>query len=50
MLKSSIFNQPVIVGFDASDLKFIQYGSDGIYTGDNCKTNVNHYMLAIGWG
>lgn len=22
----------------------------GLYTPKNCKTNINHYMLAVGWG
>lgn len=39
----------MIVGFDASDITFIQLAT-GLYTPRNCKTNINHYMLAVGWG
>ena len=50
LLKSQILEQPVIVGFDASDFTFIQYGT-GLYTPNKCTTTkLNHYMLAVGWG
>lgn len=50
MLKSQILEQPVIVGFDASDMKFMAYAS-GIYMpSTNCGAKLNHYMLAVGWG
>ena len=50
MLKSQIFNQPVIVGFDSSDPKFGQFGG-GLYEPPNkCGDKISHYMLAVGWG
>lgn len=50
LLKSAVFNQPVIVSFDATDPKFIQY-SQGIYQAPTgCGSKINHYMLAVGWG
>lgn len=50
MLKSQILNQPVIVSFDASDSKFLQY-KGGLYSPpSSCGSKVNHYMLAVGWG
>ena len=50
MLKSQILGQPVIVGFDATDMTFIQHGT-GLYTPNKCTIkNINHYMLAVGWG
>lgn len=50
MLKTQILEQPVIVGFDASETTFMQHGT-GLYTPKKCKaTNINHYMLAVGWG
>lgn len=50
MLKSQILNQPVIVSFDASDDKFMNYGA-GLYIPPNtCGAKINHYMIAIGWG
>jgi hypothetical protein len=49
MLKSQILEQPVIVGFEASDQTFIQHGT-GLYTPAKCGTKINHYMLAVGWG
>ena len=30
-IRSAIHQQPVIVGFDATDTKFIQYGAGGLY-------------------
>jgi len=51
-LKSAIFQQPIIVGFDAkTDSKFISYGA-GLYTAPlTCGSGaLNHYMLATGWG
>ncbi len=50
MLKSYISFQPVIVGFEVADSKFMAYAG-GIYESPtNCGTNLNHYMLAVGWG
>ena len=49
MLKSQILEQPVIVGFDASETTFIQHGA-GLYTPKSCTIKLNHYMLAVGWG
>ena len=50
MLKSQILVQPVIVGFDATDVTFMQHGA-GLYTPNKCTTTkLNHYMLAVGWG
>jgi C1A family cysteine protease len=50
MLKSQIFNQPVIVSFDASDTKFMQYGGGLYIPPPSCGSKINHYMLAVGWG
>lgn len=50
MLKSQIFNQPVIVGFDTSDSKFSQFGGGLYEPPSKCGDKINHYMLAVGWG
>lgn len=51
-LKSTLLNQPVIVGFDTvTDPAFHQFGGSGIFTAsDKCGKTINHYMLAVGWG
>lgn len=48
-LEDAITVQPVIVGVDASSPAFMSY-SGGILSGDSCGTNVNHALLAVGYG
>ena len=41
--------QPVSVGVDASSIVFQSYRS-GILSSPNCGTDIDHMMLAVGWG
>ena len=48
-IKTALLDQPVIVLVDASNFVFQTYTS-GILDSDKCGTQLNHEMLAVGYG
>ena len=48
-LEEALIDTPVLVMVDASSKGFLNY-SEGIYKSLDCGTEVNHVMLAVGWG
>ena len=47
-LLKEVARPPVIVGIDANGQTFRFY-SGGVFTGENCGTNLNHAVTAIGY-
>ncbi|KAG5051757.1 hypothetical protein JHK87_003955 [Glycine soja] len=47
-LLKEVARPPVIVGIDANGQAFRFY-SGGVFTGENCGTNLNHAVTAIGY-
>jgi C1A family cysteine protease len=48
-IMSAIDRQPVSVGIDASSFAFNSYSS-GVITTTNCGTNIDHAVVAVGYG
>ena len=48
-LKSALNNQPVSIGIEADQPVFQQYQS-GVITGTSCGTQLDHGVLAVGYG
>ena len=48
-MKQSISHGPVSVGIEADQTVF-QFYKSGVITGDDCGTDLDHGVLAVGYG